>query len=40
MISPDAYLEFCQTSKMDCFAKIVNGFYPLTILVKHSILDV
>ena len=28
------------TSKMECFAIIVNGFQPLTITTKHSILDV
>ena len=28
------------TSKMECFAIIVNGFQPLTIITKHSILDV
>ena len=29
-----------QTSKMEHFAKIVNSFYPLTIFLKRSILDV
>ena len=29
------YLESCQTSKMELFAKIVNGFLPLTILAKN-----
>ena len=28
------------TSKMECFAIIVNGFQPLTIITKHSLLDV
>ena len=28
------------TSKMECFVMIVNGFQPLTIITKHSILDV
>ena len=28
------------TSKMECFVIIVNGFQPLTIVTKHSILDV
>ena len=28
------------TSKMECFVIIVNGFQPLTIITKHSILDV
>ena len=30
----------CQTSNMERFAKIANGFQPLTIFAKHSILDV
>ena len=28
------------TSKMDCFVIIVNGWKPLTIITKHSTLDV
>ena len=28
------------TSKMECFVIIVNGFQPLTIITKRSILDV
>ena len=28
------------TSKMECFVIIVNGFQPLTIITKHSILDI
>ena len=28
------------TSKMECFVTIVNGWKPLTIIAKHSILDV
>ena len=28
------------TSKMERFVIIVNGFQPLTIITKHSILDV
>ena len=27
-------------SKIECFVIIVNGFQPLTIITKHSILDV
>ena len=27
-------------SKMECFVIIVNSFQPLTIITKHSILDV
>ena len=28
------------TSKMECFVTIVNGWKPLTIITRHSILDV
>ena len=28
------------TSKMKCFVIIVNGYKPLTVITKHSILDV
>ena len=28
------------TSKMECFVIIVNGFQPLTIITKYSVLDV
>ena len=35
-LSQEAYSEPCQTSKVECFAKIVNGFYPLTFLTKAS----
>ena len=38
-IFPEAYLELCQTTKMERFAKKVQGFYPLVIFTKHSILD-
>ena len=37
---PEAYSELCQTSKMELFEKINNGFQPLTILPKRSILGV
>ena len=36
----EAYSEPCQTSKIELFAKIVNGFQPLTIFAKSSVLDV
>ena len=36
----EAYLELCQTSKMECFLKIVNGYNQLTIFAKYFILDV
>ena len=35
-----AYAEPCQISKIEHFAKISNGFKPLTIFAKHSSLDV
>ena len=34
------FSEFYQTSKVDSFLKIVNGWKPFTIFVKRSILDV
>ena len=36
----EVYPEPYQTSKMELLAKIVNGFQPLTIFAKSSILDV
>ena len=36
----EAHSESSRTSKMDLFAKIVNGVQPLTIFAKRSILDV
>ena len=36
----EAYSEPCQISKMERYAKIVNGKQPLTILAKCFILDV
>ena len=36
----EEYSESCQTSKMELFAKILNGFQLLTIFAKSSILDV
>ena len=38
--NPEANSEPCQISKMELFAKIVNGQKPLTFFVKHFILDV
>ena len=35
-----AYLEPLQTSKTECFSKIVNGLKPLIILEKHSTPDI
>ena len=36
----EAYLEPCQISKMETFAKIVNGLKPKIVFAKYSILDV
>ena len=36
----EANSETCQTSKMEHFAKVVNGFQPLTIFAKRAMLDV
>ena len=38
-LTPEAYSDPCQTSKIERFAKIVNDWKPLTIFAKHSILD-
>ena len=36
----EAYLKSCQTSRMELLVKIVNGWKPLSIFAKSSILDV
>ena len=36
---PEAYSEPWKISKKECFAKIVNAFWLLTIFAKHPILD-
>ena len=36
---PEAYSDPYQTSKMEHFAEIVNGFQPLTIFAQRYILD-
>ena len=36
----EVYVELCQTSKMKLLVKIVNGIYPLSILIENSVLDV
>ena len=36
----EAYLKPSRTSEMELFAKIVNGFQPLTIFAKSSTLGV
>ena len=40
ILSAKAYSKSCEASKIECFAKIVNGFKPLTIFAKRSILKV
>ena len=37
--NPEAYSKVSQTSKMKLCAKIINGFQPLTIFIKGSIID-
>ena len=37
--SADTYIKRCQTSKIEHFAKIINGFQPVTNFTKLSILD-
>ena len=37
---PETYSEPCQISKMEFFAKIVNGYKRISFFVKHFILDV
>ena len=38
--NPEINSELCQTSKMECFVKIVSGLKPLTFFAKDFILDV
>ena len=40
IVVSEAYSEPSQTSKIELFEKVVNGFQPLTIFEKSSILDV
>ena len=40
LLVAQAYSESIQTSWMEFFVKIVNGYQPLTIFEKSSILDV
>ena len=40
MQKPEAYTEPRRTSKMKYFSKIANGWKPLAIFAKSSILDV
>ena len=36
----EAYSEFCQSSGVECFVKIVDSFQTLTIFVNAPVLDV
>ena len=38
-LTAEVYSEPNQTSKMELFAKTVNGFHPLTIFARSSMLD-
>ena len=40
MIESEAYSELYQTSKVESFAKIVNGFKKITISKRNSILEI
>ena len=40
MIESEPYLELCQISKAESFAKIVNGFQKITIFKRNSILEI
>ena len=40
MIESEAYSELCQTSKVDYFAKIVNGFKKITIFKRNAVLEI
>ena len=40
MIESEAYLELCQTSKVESFAKVVNAFKKITIFNRNSVLEI
>ena len=40
MIESEAYSELCQTSKMEFFAKIVNGFKKIITVKRNSVLEI
>ena len=40
MIESEAYSELCQTSKVESFAKIVNGFKKITIFKRNSVVEI
>ena len=39
-LSAETHFEPCQSSKMELFAEIFNGFQPLTIFAKSFVLGV
>ena len=39
-IESEVHSGSCQTSKVERFKKIFNGFQPLTVFTKSSILDI
>ena len=40
MIESEAHSELCQTSKVEYFAKIVNGFKKITTFKRNSVLEI
>ena len=40
MTESEAHSKFSQTSEVESFAKIVNGFKKITILKRNSILEI
>ena len=40
MIESETYSELCQTSKVESFVKIVNGFKKITIFKRNFILEI
>ena len=40
MIESEVYSELCQTSKVESFAKIVNGFKKITNFKRNSIIEI
>ena len=40
MIESQTYSELCQKSKVESFAKIVNGFKKITIFKRNYVLEI
>ena len=40
MLESEAYSELCQTSRVESFAKIINGFKKVLIFKRNSILEI